>query len=291
MTDINAPIASRSSARHNDSMLNKLKRITTSAMLFIIAFVLSRVALQSMIAGISKLLDYQVRLTYNRVYVLPSDWHKWNRLRVFGIYVFPQLVCLSVGLVIFSLIAHSTSTTIKLYRVFLFWLSICLVNTFLSHLFFAPFGTGDFSSGYYQTFSIMASWMYIKPMSMSVFSTFSIIAAILWGLVVCNEVLRYSYSSSLIKTKKGQRAIVVQTFLLPVLLGFLPCMFLSKEFYLFPNLMMFMPLIFFWIGMMSKTTTDFAPIKGGKKDVLNHLPVIESIFAGGIWVAVWQFIK
>ena len=54
-----------------DDLSNKLRRIATSALLFTVAFILSNLFLQILIARISLLLKYTVKFSYNQVMVLP----------------------------------------------------------------------------------------------------------------------------------------------------------------------------------------------------------------------------
>ena len=125
-----------------DGLGNKLKRIVTSSALFVIAFILSNLLLQTLIAEISRGFKYTVKFSYNIVTVLPWDYHYWSRARILLIYLISPVLCLIIGLFIYNFL-RVYSNWANVVRLFLFWFAVVLVNMVLAQILISPLGTPD----------------------------------------------------------------------------------------------------------------------------------------------------
>ncbi|MDB5281946.1 MAG: hypothetical protein JWO06_1021 [Bacteroidota bacterium] len=273
-----------------DSYINQARRVLTSTITFIVAFILSNVFLQSLIIIFSKSFKYKLKITYSHIEVLPHDIHFWSLARVIVIYFIPTMFCLVLGLMIFNLLVSNTNT-VNRGRLFFFWFGMCLINIFLSHLLFAPFGIGARSVAYYQAFAIVGSWVGFNPAAMGVFAIGAIFIGILWGVVTSKEVLRFSFSSKYAATLSGKNSIIFQIAFLPVILGFIPCMLLCNITYIPAMAFAFLSMILVAFGMFVRNTNDWSIVRCNKNDVLNLIPVTEIVVLLFLWITVYQFFR
>ena len=277
-------------AKVKDNFVNKIRRIFTSTVVFVTAFVLSNIFVQSLIIVFSKSFKYKLKITYSHITVMPRDIHYWSLPRVVVIYFIPTVLCLTLGLMIFNLLVTNTNTVNRL-RLFIFWFALCLVNIFFAHLLFAPFGIGGKSVAYYQAFAIVGSWVGFNPAMMGVFSIGAIFAAIIWGVITSKEVIRFSFSSKFAATMQGKNTMILQVVFLPIILGFLPCIFLCDITYVPSTGFSFLSLILISFGMFVRNTDDWAIVRCNKSDVLNRIPYPEMVVCVILWVSVYSFFR
>ena len=274
-----------------DKFGNKLKRIVTSSALFVIAFILSNLLLQTLIAEISRGFKYTVKFSYNVVTVLPWDYHYWSRARILLIYLISPILCLIIGLVIYNFL-RTYSNWANVFRLFLFWFALVLVNMVLAQILISPLGTPDNrNNGLYQTFAVVGAWLWINPAIMVMAAIVSLVTSLLSGLVIRNEVMRYSFSRTLINNKKGMDSVVIQVYILPVLVGILPIMSLCTPFNFFPTLMEIVNLAIISIGIFMMNSIGQTEVRCNKDDVLNHFPFFETGICALIWMGVYFFLK
>jgi hypothetical protein len=273
-----------------DAFFNKVKRVFTSAFIFICAFIISYCLFQILIGIGALLLKYGAKISYNVVALTPNDWRYWNLKRVTAVHFTPPVICLILGFRILTALKR-TKTTVSIYRLFAFWFSICLVNVVLASLLFAPLGIGQEVPSLYRTFAIIGSWMHLDIAIACVFSIIGITGSILWGLFIRNEVLRYSYSGKLLGKPNGRHSMVVQVYLLPVLLGAFPLVLLSNYNGFLPMIFILGNLLLISTGMFIKNSSSKSTVRGTRSDVLNHFPVIEAAIAALIWIVVFRFFR
>lgn len=255
-----------------------------------IAYILTNVLLQGLIIIFSKSFKYTLKVTYSHVTVLPHDIHYWSLPRVVVIYFIPNIFCLILGIIIFNLLV-SENQIVNRFRLFLFWFALCLVNTFFAHLLFSPFGIGGKSMTFYQSFAIVGSWMGFNPGIMSGLAVLAIIAGILWGVAICKEVLRFSFSSKLIATQKGKHIIVLQFVIVPMIISFIPMIALFQFNYIPLASFSFISMLFIIFGMLVRNTTNWTVVRCNREDVLNHFPIIELIVCVPLWLVIFIYFK
>ena len=283
--------STRNSEDYNNSGLSdNLRRIGTSTLMLIPAFVVSNLILQGTIATLANAFHYKVNFTYNHVTLAPYDYHYWSLARVYAIQLMPPVLCLGLAFLIFILL-KANPKWISRVRLFTFWLMVCLANIFLGHLVFAPLGVTEESRNFYQTFAIVGRWLFLTPEVMTVFSVLSIIASIICGLAITTELLRFSFSNKLIKTQEGKNVMAFQLYMAPLILAALPLLLLSTEANLLPSIIIVLNLVLFGFGMLLMNASRRVKVKVDKTDVLNSFPALELAVCGLVWVAVYFFLR
>jgi hypothetical protein len=273
-----------------DALRNKVRRILTSTVLFVPAFIVTNFLLNILVGAFAMGLKYTARITYNSVSLTPFDWRHWNLKRVLVVQFAPPFLCLIAGLWLMGYLKDNTKT-IGTPRLFVFWLSVCLVNLALSGLLFAPLGVGEEVPSLYRTFAIVGSWMHFDSAIASVFSIVGITGSFFWGMMARNELLRYSYSRKLISKPAGRNSVVLQFYLLPVIVGSLPILFLGNNNGALALMFMLGNLLLISIGMFIRNTASKSTVRSVRGDILNRTPFIEFTIALVIWVAVFRFFK
>ncbi len=274
-----------------DGFFNKLKRVLTSGIMFVLAFIVSNMTLQLLVAWISRLLKYTIRFSYNQVKVFPWDYHYWSRTNVVLIFFLSPFICLVLGLILLIVLRVYT-TWANAFRIFLFWLAVNLVNQVLTHALLSPLGSPvDRHNGLYQTFSVVGTFLWINPTLMAIMAVGALISIMLLGIIVRDELMRYSFSKTLILNKKGMDTVVIQVFVIPVLIGALPVMLLCSTAGIFTTVMQLANLGVVCIGIFLMNSIGSANVRCNKTDVLNHLPVIEMLVCATIWFAVFTYFK
>ncbi len=274
-----------------DGLINKLRRIFTSSLLFILAFITSDLLLQLFTAWLSVTLKYTIKFSYNQVRVFPWDYHYWSRTNIVIIFLFAPLMCLVLGLIVFNLLRIYTNWA-NVSRIFFFWLAVCLVNLVLTHALLSPLGSPmDRNNGLYQTFAVVGIFLWINPALMTVVSIGSLVSTLLLGVILRKEVMRYSFSKTLIDKKQGMDIVVIQVFVLPILAGSLPLLLLCTPVGFFTTVMQIANLGILSIGIFIMNSIGTANVRCIKSDVLNHFPIIELAICVSVWVTVFLFFK
>src|ERR1700722_12574708 len=84
----------------NDSFINKVKRVFTSALMFVVAFIISDSILQFTLGILAKSLGYGVDISFNILKVFPRDYRHWSRPRVAAVFLGGPLFCLLLGVIV-----------------------------------------------------------------------------------------------------------------------------------------------------------------------------------------------
>src|SRR5579862_5045866 len=167
-----------------------VRRIFTSAVMLIIAFIMATTLIELIIALLAKFLRYKVKVTYNLVSVFPNDWHYWSKPRVAVVYLTAPVACIVLGFLLFNFLKLNKDWGSR-FRPFVFWLSLCLVNMPLAHLLFSPLGIREaYGLGFYQTFAIVGTWFGLNAEIMGLFAVVSIVLSMAYGLLIRNELLK-----------------------------------------------------------------------------------------------------
>ncbi len=272
-------------AKVNDSLLKKLKRVLSSAAMLLSAYALVQLLVQAYIFCVSFLLGYTVKFGYHWVSVKPYEYEYWGSNRVLMIYVIPPVLCLIAAYAI-QFIKLGKDGSVSRIRLFWFWLHTCFINLFLTQLFIMPVGINGGLTGLYQTFSIVASWFRMDP---TFFIPATVIAgslAIVWGLLSSPQMLRFSFSARLITTLSGKDAIVRQVYLFPIVLAAPVIAVVSNQYSFLMHLVSIMLLILPVLGTIIRHRTDAGAVMCSKEDVLNQWPVAELLMAAVIWSAI-----
>lgn len=277
----------------NDKLINKVKRVISSALLLVVAFIISNLTLRLLTGIMAKLMGYGVVITFNDVDISPNDYHYWNFGSVLAVHFLPPILCLILGIVLLAVSA--IFDTVKWYNMLIVWLSICLVNVCLSQMLFSPLGAGGESSEFFQTFAVLGTAMGMGWGAMLIFTLASILASMVWGARVCDEVLKFSFSQRILKTQQGKNQVVLQVIVFPVLCAALPLFMLHSNAKLyhgsnyFPSLLTIANLLLISVGLFIKNSIDFVILEFGESDALNHIPIIELILAIGAWLGIFIF--
>jgi len=274
-----------------DGITNKLRRISTSALLFILSFIASNMLLQVLVAWFSLGLKYSIKFSYNQVRVFPWDYHYWSRTNIVIIFLFSPAICFALGVLIFNLLRIYTNWQ-NVSRIFFFWLSVNLINLVLTHALLSPLGTPiDRNNGLYQTFAVVGVFLWINPTLMTFVSVGSLAASLLLGAGIRKEVMRYSFSKTLIGGKKGMDVVAIQVFVLPILAGSLPVILLCSPVGFFTTVMALANLGIVSIGIFMMNSIGTSTVRCIKSDVLNHFPFIELAICSTAWFIVFTFFK
>jgi hypothetical protein len=124
-------------AKVSDTLLNKLKRVLSSAMMLLASYALVQLLVQAYIYIVSFLLGYTVKFGYHWVMVKPYEYQYWGSNRVLLIYVIPPVLCLIAAYAVQFLQLNKEGGVTRM-RMFWFWMHTCFINVFLTQLFIMP---------------------------------------------------------------------------------------------------------------------------------------------------------
>lgn len=272
-----------------DSILNKVKRAVTSIMMLLLAFAIANMTHQLVLGLLCKAFGYTTKIGLHYVSAAPHEYIYWSSLRVLVIYGFPPVFCLVLAFFINRFLL-SNDNYVQAPRMFFYWLQTCFTMLFAVQLFIMPFGTSPhFATGFYQTFSIIATWFHVPAAFLVVFTFISAILALAWGFFTASEIQRFSFSSKALKTFSGRNAIVMQVYLLPAFVA-VPFIILFSNTWSFMvhgiyTIMFLLPAI----GMYIRHRVDMRMVRCNKEDVLNRWPVIELGMAAAAWGVIFLF--
>jgi hypothetical protein len=272
-------------AKVSDTLLNKLKRVLSSAMMLLASYALVQLLVQAYIYIVSFLLGYTVKFGYHWVMVKPYEYQYWGSNRVLLIYVIPPVLCLIAAYAVQFLQLNKEGGVTRM-RMFWFWMHTCFINVFLTQLFIMPVGINGGLTGLYQTFSIVASWFRMDP---TFFIPATVVAgslAIFWGVMTSPKLLKFSFSARLISSLQGKDAIVRQVYLFPVIVAAPVIAVVSNQYSFLMHIVSLMLLILPVLGTIIRHRTDSGVVMCSREDVLNAWPVAELLMAAIIWAAV-----
>ncbi len=279
----------------SDTFVKKLKRIATSTLLLIIAFIIVHTFMQLLMGGLANVLGYKVSVSFNHLRLQPRDYRHWSRARIALVFVLPPMFCLFLGFMSLNFLRVNTQW-IKSNRLLVFWLMICLANICLSHLFFSPLGITEHDDGddimiFYQTFAVFGSWMRFTSTIMGAFAALAVIISVLFGVISRDEILRYSPSSRASSKPWGKHFLVLQLYVIPVILSFYPLIQLSDKNNVIPSMFIWINLLIISIGMFIRNSNDNKSLRPDKSDVLNHIPLIEMGVVFVLWIGIYFFFR
>ena len=273
-----------------DPVVNRVKRVLTSATLFIAAYIPVFLLQQFITGGLCLIFGYNPKITYNDIGNLPFEYTSWSFLRVLIIFSSGPVICLLIGIFLIDFFNQLRGKR-SLFRFFILWMATCCLNLFLGFILFSPLGIEQYHSGLYVGFSIVGTWTRMGFIVTSPLALASAAASMLVGYFLFSNIIKFSFSSRLLQTPSGQRKIIVQFFIMPVLLA-APLLIALTTFksvllhvaLLFNMLLMGMGL-FINVGSISRDITV------QKNDVLNDFPVTWLLLAASIYLSVWFFLR
>ncbi len=268
-----------------DALVNKLKRVLTSAVLLLAAFMVTKLLVQGYILVVSGLLGYDTTFGYHWVVVKPFEYKYWGNIRVVLIYAMPPLLCLIAAYVIQFLVISKTAAA-SVSKMFFFWLQTCLVNFFLAQLFILPVGVKGSMTGLYQTFSIVATWF---GSTGSVFIPATVLAgavSILWGLMTAPVMQSFSFSARMISHTRGKDAIVRQVYLFPLIIASPFIAFFSSQYSFLVHVISLTLLALVFVGTIIRHRTDISVVLCSREDVLNIWPWREFLITAAMWAVM-----
>lgn len=269
----------------HDALVNKLKRVLTSAVLLLAAYMTTKLLVQGYIFVVSWLLGYDTAFGYHWVVVKPFEYMYWGSIRVVLIYAVPPLLCLAATYVVqFLVISKTAAASVK--KMYFFWLQTCMINFLLTQLFIMPVGVSGAMTGLYQTLSIVATWFGATG---SIFIPATVIAgagAILWGLMTAPVMQSFSFSARMISYTKGKDAIVRQVFLFPLIIASPFIAFFSNQYSFLAHVISLALLALVFIGTILRHRTDTSVVLCSREDVLNIWPWREFLITAAMWAVV-----
>ncbi len=176
-------------------------------------------------------------------------------------------------------------------RLFLFWLMVCFANILFANIIMAPLGIDHYDTAFYDNFAVVAAWMKLNFVATLAVSIATGLVAVVFGVWIGMDILKFSFSSNLIATQWGKRAIVLQIFVLPLALALLPLAFLGNGLSSVRIVLMLGGLGIISLGMLIRGTVDHSIVKCKRSDVLNYIPYTELIIATCLWVVVFIFFR
>jgi hypothetical protein len=273
----------------DNSIYNKLKRIFTSTVFFIIAYLFVYSINHYFTAGLLIFFDYSPKITFNDFHNLPFHYSFWTKERITVIYSGGPFLCLIIGLITYY---YSKGNSTNLFKLFLFWLYVCFINLFLALIIFSPFGIGRYESEMYKYFAIVISWWRIENLTFVPITILAAFLSIVTGYVLRNELLKFSFSGRISNTIKGRNLIVRQFFIFPLILG-APIVFsLSTHESVRTHIFLFSNLFIISAGFFLKNEYDLITrVKARKEDILNKVPIIEICFLIALYVFIFFYLR
>ncbi len=272
-----------------DPFLNQLKRVLTSSILIIPAYIIAYLTQQYIIGAACMIFGYDPSIDYNHIQNLPFDYREWSFIRVTLIFSSGPLLCFIIGLFFLDFF-NSLRGRDALYRTFVLWLGICYVNILFGFLLFSPVGVSEFNSVFYKGFSIVGTWWRMNGILMIPIALIGIAATIITGYLLFDKFLKFSFSHRLIYFLSGRRKIIVQFFLLPLLVAAPVLLSLSDSKVIPIHAMLLLNLMIMGIGMYFSADTLEQDTKVSGNDVLNAFPVFWYGVAISVYALVWIFL-
>ncbi len=275
----------------NETVLTQLNPIICSTLVFITAFIVTQVFFEGSVALIARALKYTVRFHYSQVDIGPVLPKYWSLNRVAFVHMPAPFSCLFLGIFLLGYL-KTEGSKVNLLRLYYFWFMVCTINLFLATLTFAPLG--DFYNGiraFYRTFAILGAWLSFNTWVMCIFAGVAIVGSLLLGYFIRDEVLKFNFSRELKKSYGGQIFIIFKLFLLPLILGTLPLLYLSTEASLYPMVATLLNLGIISVGMLASSFSTRAMTRKRRTSALNQVPYITVGLAAAAWVGVYLFFR
>lgn len=271
-----------------DPIPSKLKRIVTSATFLLGAFMLTQLIVQLYIYTFTTLLGYETQFGYHWVVAKPFAWDMWGNVRVVMIYAMPPIICLVLAYITqFVFINYSSVATRS--KLFFLWLQTCLINLLLTQLFILPVGSKGSLTGFYQTFSIVATWFRVEGVYFLPVTILAAVLAVLWGIFIAPQLQTFSFSARLIQTKSGKDAMSRQVYVFPLLLAAPFIILFSNQYSFFVHVISVALMGLIYVGVIIRHRTDASVVMCSKEDFLNALNWKEIVAVMALWAVIIVF--
>lgn len=210
---------------------------------------------QFMLAGLSKALGYETKMVFGKVISAPFENKYWSSNRVMVMYAFPPVLYLLLSFAA-ALYLYFTRRVDSLYRL-LFWCMVFGLIFISAQLTMAPWASVQTKDSGYQGLVVVTNWWGFASQQLFVLSFFSLLINLLFGFLSFRIVMQLSPSSTAQQTRQGQRTVIRQQFIYPVLLTAVPALLLA-----YPSSLLFFTIVFahilLWLpGLYIKTRPGY----------------------------------
>ena len=266
-------------SRQRDNKVFNGRNVIQAFCLAAIAFMLVVVAHQFLLGGLSHWLGYETRITFSKVYSLPSDNKFWGNQRVLLLYLAPSVLFFVIALIMYWGLAKARSIN-GLGYIFRFWIMFyCII--FISNLItLSPLAYFNDTGMVYQGFAVIVRWYGLALYWVLLFLAISLALNLWFGVLAYRALIQYWQSK--INTKKSslQRKVILYHFIYPYLMIVPLALFLGgKNSLLYFSSMMLHGLI--WVlALFIQVSTGFKgirnvePVEAGINYILLALVVI-----------------
>lgn len=274
--------------KSNDTLLNKLLRVLTTALIFSILYIVSVATYHIIVGAFCNYFHLKSSYNFNGFIQLETNYVYWSVKRITAIFLSGPLACLSIG-IYFMYLFNSLTGTVNIVRYYLLWGGIIFINFFLVQLIASPFGAFDYKGGLYQGLSVVLAWWKFKGLMLAPVAIITAIGLFYFGYFTSNDFYKFSYSTRLNVVKRGKNLFLVQVYFLPILLS-APLLFLLSNRYSFIlNIMLYLGFLIIGAGMIMRNEYNVMPEKATKADVIKRIPIIEALVAVGLWYFIFTF--
>lgn len=211
-----------------DSRTDKIIRIVHSVFIYCIAYITITYISHYVSGFAAKFFGLTPTVRYYGLYDLPIsyfDWTKWSVLFVFGS---GPVAALIVGLIAYQVnnYVREFNTNIKAYAL---WLSVHGVALFCSYSITGSFGTGlaNYQGPFYYGFAVVATWLNVNQVLMVPITLLGILLMLVFGLLIVSAFLSLCFNRKLAINYKGRRQFLLQSALLPWIIGSAICILFS----------------------------------------------------------------
>lgn len=275
------PDVASSTSGMKDTFAGRVKRILTSAVLLIVAYIIAFLLHQYVTGLLCIVYGYNPVISYNHIGNLPNDYKQWTLWSITIIFSCGPLVCLILG-IFFLDFFNSMSGSGTLLRFFVLWCAICFLNLFLSFLLVSPIAVENYSSNLYTGFSIVGAWWRMGRLLMLPMAFIAMTGSILVGFLSSSMFVKFSFSKTLIDTFKGRRNILFQLYVAPIFVAAPVVLWLSNDKSYLVHVSHLLNLLLMTVGMFMGAETSSTNARVYGKDVLNTIPVFWIALAGGL---------
>lgn len=275
------PDVASSASGVKDSFAGRIKRIITSAVLLLVAYIIAFLLHQYMTGLLCIAYGYEPVISYNFIDNLPDDYRQWTLWRITIIFSSGPLLCLILG-IFFLDFFNSLTGRGTLLRFFVLWCAICFLNLFLSFLLVSPIAVENYSSNLYTGFSIVGAWWRMGRLLMMPMAFIALTGSILIGYLTSSMFVKFSFSKTLIDTFKGRRNILFQLYVAPILVAAPVILWLSSDKSYLVHVSHLFNLLLMTVGMFMGAENLSPNSRVYGKDVLNTIPVLWIALAGAL---------
>ncbi len=225
---------------------------TSIAQLGLLIVVLSH---QFVLAGLSKALGYQTHMVFGKVTSAPFENQYWSDNRVLVMYGFPPVLYLLLALAA-ALYLHFARQVTTFYRL-LFWCMVFSLLLISAQLTLSPWASAQSKGSGYQGLVVVANWWGAQSLHLISFTFISLLLNLLFGFISFKMVLQLSPSLSAIQKREGQRMVIRQQFIYPLLITMVPALLLAYSDTVLFFIVLFIHALLWLPGLFIKTRPGF----------------------------------